>query len=83
MMVAVFNLSVAGQIISAGLPDIVDSAKSQNAKPYVVGQTHSPETGGYDHYHGKRVTRKTCGLMQWFSSLFSETPRCFTILLQP
>ncbi|XP_020341906.1 integrin alpha-IIb [Oncorhynchus kisutch] len=44
-----------GQIISAGLPDIVDSAKSQNAKPYVAGQTHSPETGGYDHYHGYSV----------------------------
>lgn len=81
MLFAVLNLSVAGQIISAGLPEIVNSAKSQNAKPYVAGQTYSPEIGGYDRYHGKRVTRKTCGLKQWFSSLFSETPRCFTILL--
>ncbi|CAB1341530.1 unnamed protein product [Coregonus sp. 'balchen'] len=45
-----------GQIISAGLLDIVNSAKRQNAKPYVAGQTHSPETGGYDHYHGYSVT---------------------------
>nr|XP_046188021.1 integrin alpha-IIb-like [Oncorhynchus gorbuscha] len=47
----VYKVLKYSQIISAGLPDIVNSAKSQNAKPYVAGQTHSPETGGYNRYH--------------------------------
>ncbi|XP_012991386.1 integrin alpha-IIb isoform X2 [Esox lucius] len=44
-----------GQIISAALSSIEESAKKRYAKPYVAGLTFSPETGGYDHYHGYSV----------------------------
>ncbi|CAB1341528.1 unnamed protein product [Coregonus sp. 'balchen'] len=52
------------QIISAGLLDIVNSAKRQNAKPYVAGQTHSPET---DYVAGVPNDRNTAGTVKIYN----------------
>ncbi|CAB1341515.1 unnamed protein product, partial [Coregonus sp. 'balchen'] len=52
------------QIISAGLLDIVNSAKRQNAKPYVTGQTHSPET---DYVVGVPNDRNTAGTVKIYN----------------
>ncbi|XP_062342010.1 integrin alpha-IIb [Osmerus eperlanus] len=44
-----------GQVISAALRDIIDSAKTSTPVRFVPGETVSPETGGYDRYHGYSV----------------------------
>lgn len=44
---------IAGQVITVGVDDIINSGKSDDPIKYVAGISQSDERGGYDVYHGE------------------------------